>query len=239
MDDIDLQPVVIFVGNYGSGKTEVAVNLAFSSKQKGMSVQIADIDVVNPYFRSREVRVEMESMGIEVITPDERWIDADLPIVVPQIKGVIQKPRGRAILDAGGDDVGATILGSLQDVLIRCPHDLLQVVNINRPFTEDAAGCLGITKEIETAARLKVTGIVGNSHLMDDTDPQTIIRGYELAKEVANSLDVPLNFITCELGLMQELDLSLIECPILPITRMLLPPWRRRRKVGSQNFLLS
>ena len=239
MDDLDLQPVVIFIGNYGSGKTEVAVNLAFSSRRAGMIVQIADLDVVNPYFRSREVRVELEAMGIEVITPNERWIDADLPIVVPQIKGVIQKPKGRAILDAGGDDVGATVLGSLQDVLIRCPHDMLQVVNINRPFTEDVQGCLGVTKEIEKAARLKVTGIVGNSHLMDETDPKTILQGYELAQEVAKALQVPLKFITCEQGLLRDLDISSIECPVLPITRMLLPPWRRRQKVGSQNFLLS
>jgi len=239
MQQLDLKPVVLFIGNYGSGKTEVSVNFAVNRRAAGQQVQIADLDVVNPYFRSREVRDLLEAKGIEVILPDQQLMNADLPIVVPQIRGLIKQPKGTAILDVGGDDVGATVLGSLHDELSTSPHDMLQVVNISRPFTETADDTLIITREIEAAGRLKVTGIIGNSHLMDHTTVETIYRGYEYTMQVANSLNLPVRFITCEARLMDELRTEEFDCPVLPIERQMLPPWRRRNKLGSQNFLLS
>jgi len=229
---------VLIVGNYGSGKTEVAVNLAVNRLKYG-PVQVVDLDVVNPYFRSREVRSILEAKGVEVIVPEERLIEADLPVVVPQIRGAILKPKGLAILDVGGDNVGATVLGSLNDELVSRPHDVLQVVNVKRPFTETVEGCVAITREIEAACRLKVTGVIGNAHLMDETDEKTILDGYKHARGVAEALGVPLKFITCEERVLATLDRAAIRCPILPLSRQMLPPWRRRQALGSQNFLLS
>ena len=236
---MDIKPVVLFIGNYGSGKTEVSVNFAVNQKAAGHMVQIADLDVVNPYFRSREVRDVLEAKGIEVILPAQYLMNADLPVVVPQIRGIIQQPKDIAILDVGGDDVGATVLGSLYESLSISPHDMLQVVNINRPFTETPEDTLIITREMEAASRLKVTGIVGNSHLMDHTTVETIYRGYEYTVQVAEALGLPVAFITCEERLLDELRTEEFDCPVLPITRQMLPPWRRRQKLGSQNFLLS
>ena len=236
--ELDLAPIVLFVGNFGSGKTEVAVNFALNRLEEGEEVRIADLDVVNPYFRSREVRDILTAKGIRVVVPEEGLLEADLPIVIPQIKGVIEKPKGVTILDVGGDDVGATVLGSLNNAFIRSPFSMLQVINEKRPFTETVEDCLKIGRGIEAASRLKVTGIVGNSHLMDETSPETIYDGYEFSRNVAAELGLPLVFITCEERLIPELDITKIGCPILPITRMLLPPWRRREVLGSKNFLL-
>ncbi len=237
--DIRLQPVVIFIGNYGSGKTEVSVNFALHQIEKNMPVRIVDLDIVNPYFRSREVRETMKEYGIEVIVPQDQFLQADLPVVVPQMKGAIQNENGCSILDVGGDDVGATVLGSFKQAISQAHVDLLQVVNVKRPFTETVEGALRISAEIEQAAKQNVTGIVGNSHLMGDTDVATIREGYEYAQEVAAAKGVPLAFITCEKRLLPELDPGEFACPVLPIERLLLPPWQRREKLGSQNFLLS
>jgi hypothetical protein len=236
---LDLEPVVIFIGNYGSGKTEVSVNVALALRASGATVQIADLDLVNPYFRSREVRDILEADGIDVVVPDERLLNADLPILVPKVQGIIQKPQGYAILDVGGDDVGATVLGSLNTALKDSRHDMLQVVNAKRPFTDTVAGCTKITSEIERAARLKVTGVVGNTHLMDDTDLDTVIEGYRFSRQVAEALGVPLKFISCPVALVDRLDRNVIGCPVLPLKRQLLPPWTRKQKMGSKNFLLS
>ena len=237
--DIQLEPVVFFIGNYGSGKTEVAVNFAVNRQAAGIPVRIADLDLVNPYFRSREVREILESRGIEVIVPEGALARSELPILVPRIRGAIEESRGITLLDVGGDDVGATVLGSLQPVIQATPHDMLQVVNAMRPFTETAEDTERVTRMIEKAARARVTGVVGNTHLMDSTDVETICKGYEYAREVARVLGVSLKFITCEERLMNELDPGEFDCPVLPITRQLLPPWQRRSNLGSQNFLMS
>lgn len=103
--EINLKPVVLFIGNYGSGKTEVAVNFAVNRSGSGITVQVGDLDLVNPYFRCREVKELLQAKGIEVLVPEENLLNADLPILIPQIQGAIKKPKGLLILDVGGDNV--------------------------------------------------------------------------------------------------------------------------------------
>lgn len=235
---VEEKPVVLFTGNFGSGKTEVAVNFALNRLGLGCPVQIADLDVVNPYFRTREVCEILSGFGIDVVVPEHSLLMADLPVVVPQIRGIIDRPKGISILDVGGDDVGATVLGSLRDSILRADHDMLLVVNQMRPFTDSVKGCLKIAREIEAAARLKLTGVVGNSHLMDETTPSIIEEGARFAHEVAEELKVPVRFVTSEERLIPDLDIGRLGCPLLPLTRQMLPPWRRRQKVGPKTFLL-
>jgi hypothetical protein len=138
---IPSERLVIIVGNYGSGKTEVSVNLAVGLARSGRRVQIADLDIVNPYFRSREARVTMEACGIRVVIPPGAQAYADLPIVVPQIKAMLE-PQGDdfSIFDVGGDDVGAKMLSSFVEALGARPYALLQVINARRPFTGTVEG---------------------------------------------------------------------------------------------------
>ena len=106
---IELDGIVVVTGNYGSGKTEVSVNLAVEKKASGIDVRLADLDLVNPYFRAREARQQLRALGIEVILPHEQYMSADLPILVPEVAGAIREQSAMVILDAGGDDVGATV----------------------------------------------------------------------------------------------------------------------------------
>lgn len=231
-------PVVLFVGNYGTGKTEVSVNFAEERHLAGWPVQIADLDLVNPYFRSREVKNIMEALGVGVVAPENELSGADLPILVPQVRGLIERPQGLTILDVGGDNVGSTVLGTLSDSLKRHPHEMWQVINGRRPLTDTVAGCVRITREIEAVARLKVTGLVDNTHLMDETDLPCLLDGLAYSKAVSQALGVPLVFVTCIAPLLTEFMRSATPCPVLSLTRRMLPPWKRREKLGPRNFLL-
>ena len=142
--DISLSGIVAIVGNYGSGKTEVAINLAVSRKRAGLDVRIADLDLVNPYFRTREAQKALEAIGIKVILPPREFLHADLPILSPAIGGMIRQPDGLTLLDVGGDDAGATVLGALGDAFAGIDVRMLQVVNPLRPQTATIKGCLKI-----------------------------------------------------------------------------------------------
>ena len=112
--EISLNCIVGIVGNYGSGKTEVSINLAVNRKRSGLDVRLADLDLVNPYFRTREARTQLEALGIDVILPPEQYLHADLPVLSPVIAGMIKKTDGLTLLDLGGDDVGALVLAALK-----------------------------------------------------------------------------------------------------------------------------
>lgn len=149
--DIELEGIIIVVGNYGSGKSEVSINLAIDRKKAGMDVQIADLDLVNPYFRIRETKDLLSKMGIHVVLPPDQLLQADLPILTPVVSGMIRNPRELTLLDVGGDDVGATVLAALQDSFrtITGPLHMLQVINPFRPFTGSVEGCEKIRQKIE------------------------------------------------------------------------------------------
>lgn len=222
--------VILFTGNYGSGKTEVAVNYASWLAREGKKVQIADLDLVNPYFRCREAKEPLEALGVEVVAPAGDYHSADLPILLPQVKGLIERPRDYAILDVGGDNVGATVLASLTNAFHTNGYDMIFVVNRNRPFTDTVEGVSRIVTEIEKASRLKVTSIVGNTHLMDETTVETVQSGIELTDGVAKKLGLPVRFVTIETSLLDQLDLTTIAHPVLPLERLLIFPWTQQHK---------
>jgi hypothetical protein len=224
--NILLNGIVVVTGNYGSGKTEVSVNLAVERKSMGIDVRLADLDLVNPYFRSREARHQLRDLGIEVILPHERYMAADLPILVPEVAGAIRDAEGMVILDAGGDNVGATVLAALADHLKGASVNMLQVVNPFRPFTGSIEACKKIKQEIETASKLKMAGVVGNANLIDETLAEHIYEGYDFTLAYARECGLKLEFITVPATTYAEIEAGRFECPVLKIKRQLVPPWK-------------
>ena len=224
---IDLKGIVVICGNYGSGKTETAINLAVVKKQEGLDVKIADLDLVNPYFRTREAKGFLEDMDIDVVLPDVKYMHADLPILTPAVAGIIQQPSELTILDAGGDDAGVTVLAALADHLSKKQVTMLQVINPFRPFTENVKGCIKIKDEIEKSSKLKVTGIVSNANLIDETTIEHIHKGYELLKDVSYATGIEMKFITAGSHLISQLNLNDFACPVLEIDRKLQFPWKQ------------
>lgn len=227
--------VVAIVGNYGSGKTEVAVNLAIQLAASGRRVQIADLDIVNPYFRCREARALMEAHGIRVVVPPGAQVWADLPIILPEIRGMLHPPEGTiSILDVGGDDVGARSLASFRTNLADGDYQLWQVVNAKRPFTDTVAGCLEMQRAIEVASRFSVTGLVVNSHLIDETNTEAVLDGWQLGRAVSVEAGLPIRLVAVMAHLVDALELAVIDAPILRLRRHMLPPWLQAEGVGER-----
>jgi hypothetical protein len=224
--NIDLNGIVIIVGNYGSGKSEVAVNLSVDQKLNGQDIKLADLDLVNPYFRSREARNQLREFGIRLILPHEKYMAADLPILVPEVAGAIRDQSALIILDAGGDDVGATVLAALAESFKNRQTRMLQVVNPMRPFTETIDGCEKIRREIEAASKLEINGIIGNANLIEETRLAHIYAGYDFVREYSRKSGLRLEFITAPQQLEAEIDFERFDCPVLLIRRQLVPPWK-------------
>ena len=223
--EIELEGIILIVGNYGSGKTEIAINLAVDRKRAGFEVSVADLDLVNPYFRTREVRQPLKQMGIEIILPPEQYMQADLPILSPMIAGAIRHPRQVTIFDVGGDSAGATVLSALFELFKSRTYHMLQVINPMRPSTDSVSGCLRIKNEIEAASRMTVNGLIGNANLIAETSAEHIVDGYGFVSKVADRSGLPLQFITASRQLWQHIDRKRFGCPVLMIERQLVPPW--------------
>jgi hypothetical protein len=234
--------LIMVVGNYGSGKTEVAVNLAIQLAVDGRRVQLADLDIVNPYFRSREARRLMEGHGVRVVVPPGAQVWADLPIILPEIQGMLHPPPGTVTLfDVGGDDAGANVLSSLRPALGDGPYELWQVINSRRPFTGTLDGCLEMQHAIEEASRLKVTGLLVNSHLIQHTTARTVLEGWRLALEVSQRSGRPVRCVAVMEEVAGDPALAEIDAPILRMQRHMLPPWlssRRPDNVEAEDELL-
>ncbi len=224
--------IIIIVGGYGSGKSEVSVNLSrhLISGQPGVKlpITIVDLDIVNPYFRSREATEELEALGVRTIHPKGEQRHADLPIVLPNIKSGLLKREGTMVLDVGGDDVGARVLSSLADAFTPGEYELLFVINGNRPFTSTADGCIKVMNEIEVSSRLKFTGLIANTHLLEDTDEETVLAGLTMAHEVGDRNGLPISFLSALGTVLEKIDTRKIDVPVLPLTRSLLKPWEKK-----------
>ena len=227
--------VTVFVGHFGSGKTEIALNGALELAASEMPVVLADLDVVKPYFRSRSARAILSAAGVELLAPTGANVHADLPIIVPQIRSHLRRDHSRLIMDVGGDDVGARVLGSLSDVIPRTETDCFLVLNFRRPGTPDPQHAVTVIREIEAVGRLAVNGLISNTHLMDETTPEVVVDGYNQALQTARLADVPLVAVTVGESLVEELEEENFECPVVALRRIVLPPFAqdlRRRTVG-------
>jgi len=221
--------LVMIAGNFGSGKTEVSVNLALHLSATGHRVQIADLDLVNPYFRCREAADLMASHDIRVVVPPGAQVWADLPIILPEIRGMLHPPDGTITLfDVGGDDVGARALSAFRPAMGDAPYELWQVVNSKRPFTSTVEGCLTMRHALEAASRFTVTGLVANSHLIDETTPEAVLEGWRLAREVSRETGLPVRAVAVMGSMADAAALDEIDAPILRLERYMLPPWLQR-----------
>ncbi|NUM34441.1 MAG: hypothetical protein HUU50_07845 [Candidatus Brocadiae bacterium] len=223
--------VLIFTGNFGSGKSEIAVNYTLFLNEKNSNTTIIDLDIIKPYFRCREATELLRRKGVRVVIPEGERRYADLPILVPEIKGLIQSPSGYTILDVGGEDTGARVLSYFQEAFqVLDQYELFLVVNRNRPFTGDLDGVLKMLGMIEKASGLKVTHLISNNHLLEETDLDTVVSGYELTKAASEKTGIPIFLVGVPDHLMEKAQEKIPDTPLLSIQRILLPPHLMHKK---------
>ena len=187
----------IIIGHYGSGKTEFSVNYTMKLKQATASkVAIADLDIVNVYFRSREKQVMLEEQGIKVIASSIAGNALDLPAVAADIITPLEDKSYEYVIDVGGDSVGARVLGRFKNYIEDDDYDMFMVVNANRELTMDVEGIKRHKETIEATSRLKVTGFINNTHLIRETTLEDVLKGDKLLKEASKELGIPIRYVS-------------------------------------------
>ncbi len=194
-----MKRVTLFVGHYGSGKSNLAVNYALKLRASGNAVALADMDIVNPYFRSADSRRELSDAGVRVIALPFANTNVDLPALPSEIYGLVERQDECAVLDIGGDDRGALALGRFVPyILAENDYEMLYVVNFYRPLTRTAEEALEVLREIESAAGIRATGIVNNSNLGPETTAEDVVATLPLASELARLTGLPVVFTSCD-----------------------------------------
>lgn len=203
-----MKRVTLFAGHYGSGKTNLAVNYALELKKKHESVVVADLDIVNPYFRTKDSAALLEKAGIEVISPEFANSNVDLPALPASLYGVVQRRDRFAVMDIGGDDRGAYALGRYAPyILEENDYEMIYVANFRRPLTQTAEEALEVMREIESAGGIPFTGIVNNTNLGPLTVPEVVCEGSERCRELSGLSGLPVLFTSVEKSLAEIVSL--------------------------------
>ena len=221
--DIFSHRLSIITGHYGTGKTELAVNLALALAAQGEPVMLADLDIVNPYFRSRERRPLLEEAGVRVISSSQACSDADVPALPAELLTVLENREVLGVLDIGGDPVGARVLARFQPKIVQEDYQLICVLNANRPEVRDAESAAAYLRSIEAVTGLTCSGLVNNTHLCGETTPGEIRKGAALAGEVSRRTGIPVLCHMAEERFVPEL--SDLREPVFPITIRMKKPW--------------
>ena len=187
--------LTLFAGHYGSGKTNIAVNLAFEIRKQFEKVAIADLDIVNPYFRTKDSAEEIKKADIKLIVSEYAGTNVDIPALPQDMYSLTDDKSVKAVIDDGGDDRGALALGRLSDAIkLEDDYEMLLVINKFRPLTPDVESTLEVMNEIETACKIKFTGIVNNSNLGEMTEPSDVLNSMQYANDVAKATGLPIKF---------------------------------------------
>ncbi|MBQ7406210.1 MAG: hypothetical protein IJW11_00390 [Clostridia bacterium] len=185
--------ITIFSGHYGSGKTNVALTYALSERAKEKKVAIADIDIVNPYFRTKDSEALLKERGIRLICSDYANTNVDIPALPQDIYAIVDDKSLTCILDVGGDERGALALGRISAAIREeNDYDMIFVANRFRPLTSTVEGAMEVLREIEAAAGLRFTAIVNNSNLGAETAPEDILSSVQFGKALSEAAGLPL-----------------------------------------------
>ncbi len=219
--------IVIFTGRFGSGKTEVSINYALSlvGGANGWRPMLIDLDIVTPYFRTREMAGRLAGEGVDVVTPAAVAQHLDMPAITPEIMGAIQQPDRPVVLDVGGDAQGARALGQFATVLEKLDYTMNFVVNPYRPFTDFVEGIARAVAEIQSTSRLRVTALASNPNLMRETTVDMVVTGHRLVEKAAEALGLPVAFVSLRADLAAQVIANTFRQPVMSLRRFFVMPW--------------
>ncbi len=219
-----LGQTILLAGHYGSGKTNIALNLAVLLRRAGRDVTVIDLDIINPYFRLADGNSILDQYGIDHIAPVYANTNVDIPALPPRIHSLLSDPTGTLILDVGGDDTGAAALGGFAEAIVQRGYEMLLTVNPFRPFTETEQDARQVAADIEQAARLKFTGLAANPNLGRETTAETVLGAWPFCRDLAEQLNLPVVLTAVRQDLYTAVEGS-VTGPLLPIEILQKPGW--------------
>ncbi len=199
--------ITLFAGHYGSGKTNIAVNYAMHLKKQSLDVVIADLDIVNPYFRTKDSEIELQEKGIELLCSPYAGTNVDIPALPQSMYRAVQDKNIYAVMDIGGDDAGAIALGRFAPFINEeNNYEMIFVANFFRPLCRTAEDAFEIMKEIEKASSVKFTAIINNSNLGDDTSAQDVLSTVNEVQKLSQISSLPIIMTTAKQDVCNELE---------------------------------
>ncbi len=214
----------IFTGHFGSGKTEVAVNYAIKLRSMHEKVAIADLDIVNPYFRTADAKKHLEDKGIWVVLPMYANTNVDVPALPSEANTLFEKKEYRVVFDIGGDDLGARVLSRYREEILQDDYGMFLVINTRRPMTDTPEKIEEMIYSIEQSSRLKVTSLVNNTNILQETSLDDVLAGYEMIKIASEKLNIPISFTSGFLHSAKDLE-SRAGTLVLLLDKLIKLPW--------------
>jgi len=210
----------LICGHYGCGKTNLSLNLALGVAKTGQKVTLVDMDLVNPYFRSSDYAAQLQHANIRIIAPVYANSNVDVPSLPADVYGIFDSDE-LVIMDVGGDDVGATVLGRFSAQIRALDYDMFYVINKYRNLTAEPEEAAEVLREIERVSRLKATGLISNAHLKAETTPQTILTSLDYAERVSVLTGLECKAVTVPKRILAEVEkeseANNVKVPLYPI----------------------
>ncbi|MDO4548361.1 MAG: hypothetical protein Q4D04_09705 [Clostridia bacterium] len=213
--------IIVVVGHYGSGKTEISLRLALMAAGLGERTTLVDLDIVNPFFRSAEKLDLMAESGVEMVCPPYALTGVDLPVLSAQVDACFDRP-GVKIFDVGGDDAGAAALGRFKPRFDAFRHEMYYVVNAFRPFSRKPCQVIEMMSRVQARSRLNITAMINNSNLGDETTAQDVLSGQKLLDEVTEATGIKTLCACCLTRVRAGLPADM---PVITMERLLKPEW--------------
>lgn len=203
---MDYKRLTLFAGHYGSGKTNIALNYALWLKKQGLKVTVADLDIVNPYFRTKDGEQQLKEAGVRLISSDYANSNVDLPALPGEAYSLVDDKSAYGVIDVGGDDRGALALGRyVPKIREEGNYEMLFVLNKARPLTRTVEDALEVFYEIEAACALPFTAIVSNTNLGPLTRAEDVIAGQKFAEDFSKKTGLPVKMTCASEKLSDEL----------------------------------
>ncbi len=214
--------ITILTGHFGSGKTELSIRMALNSCQQQKTI-LLDLDVVNPFFRTNEAKDVLEKRGVQVLAPRFATSQLDIPALTPELDGAFQRKDGRLIVDVGGDEDGARVLGRYRRQILEQGYTMSAVVNLMRPFTRNQQEIVEMVREIEAATGLVVTELINNTHLCSETTVELVLQGQRESEAAARALglETPVRLAAMRPWIPDSIDHRLV----IEMDPVLKTPW--------------
>lgn len=217
--------ILIITGHFGSGKTEMSINLALERQAAGEEVTIVDLDIINTYFRIRDKDDELNAKGIRTLSTGVKARAVDIPALDPAIEAVLSNGKGRVIVDVGGNPSGARALARYRPTLEETGYEQLFVINANRPETKTPEQVIKFMEDTQATSGTQITGLFNTAHFLKNTTADDVIDGLKLAEEVSDQTGLPLLGTVCRRDLVDEVSARTDDLYILPIDLYFRDQW--------------